>query len=753
MTDGERAARHADRINGSHPDAAALQAEWAYLRAVIDTAPSLIFAKDWEGHFTLANRAMAEIYGTTPETLLGKTDNDFNPDGEQVEHFLRADRQVIETGRPLLIVEEPVTNPQSGDTRWFQTRKVLLLAPDGTRQVLGVSTDITKSKQAEAEIRKARQEAEELAHELQGQAAQLEEQAADLEIANEELSAAEGRLRAIINSSLDAIVTADANSVITGWSHQAEAIFGWPAAVAVGKNLTETLIPHRYREAHQRGLERYLATGEGPILNRRIEITALRRDGREFPVELTVAPVRAGGRIAFSAFLRDLTEQKRTESRIAAEHAVTRILAESHTLKEAAPRVLAAIGQALDWEVGVFWSVDTIAERLRAVAIWHRPDATSPAFVTANQHILFARGVGVPGRVWEDGEPVWIADVTHESNFPRVTEAAEAGLHGALAFPIRAGDEVLGVIEFFHRDVVTPEERLLQSVQVIGSDIGQSIRRVRAEEERDQTLKALEQANAQLVERTAEAEAANRVKSEFLANMSHELRTPLNAIIGYGDLLRMGIAGPITDAQRAPLERIQASSTHLLGLIEDVLDLSKIEAGRITVERQPRPIFSVVDAALELVRPQAAKRKLEILNQCEGKANGRFVGDEDRVRQILVNLLSNAVKFTRPGGAIEVSCGANAEPEPDARLQGQGPWVWIRVADTGIGIASEQLDSVFQPFVQADSGRTRAAEGTGLGLTISRRLARLMDGDLTVESEPGVGSRFTLWLPAASPTE
>ncbi len=246
----------------------------------------------------------------------------------------------------------------------------------------------------------------------------------------------------------------------------------------------------------------------------------------------------------------------------------------------------------------------------------------------------------------------------------------------------------------------------------------------------------------------AEAERASRAKSEFLATMSHEIRTPVNAVVGYVDLLESGIGGTLTDAQRLYLERVRASNRHLLGLINDVLDLAKAEAGQMQVDLEAAVVGPVVDAAMDLLRPQAEGRSLSISAACEGHPDARFIGDVDRVRQIILNLLTNAMKFTPDGGRVRVSCGT-AHPPADARVsETVGTWTYIRVEDTGIGIAPDGLLQIFDPFTQADTGYTRSREGTGLGLAISRRLARLMDGDLTAESRLGEGSTFTLWLPS-----
>jgi len=246
------------------------------------------------------------------------------------------------------------------------------------------------------------------------------------------------------------------------------------------------------------------------------------------------------------------------------------------------------------------------------------------------------------------------------------------------------------------------------------------------------------------------AETASRTKSSFLATMSHEIRTPLNAILGYHELLEMDVGGSLTPVQRGYLDRARSSGQQLLALIEDILDFSRLEAGRLTVEHVPTQIGVSVEGAIGSVEPQVRKKGITLVDAVSGQAaRVAYWGDEDRVQQIMVNLLANAVKFTEPGGRITVSAGTADRPSPEAQLNGEGPWVYVRVEDTGMGIAPERLQDIFEPFVQGDMSRTRRHPGTGLGLAISRRLAREMGGDLTVQSALGAGSTFCLWLPAA----
>jgi len=244
-----------------------------------------------------------------------------------------------------------------------------------------------------------------------------------------------------------------------------------------------------------------------------------------------------------------------------------------------------------------------------------------------------------------------------------------------------------------------------------------------------------------------EAEAASTAKTDFMAKMSHEIRTPINAMMGYAELLEMGISGDVTETQAKQLARIRASGEHLTALVNEILDLAKIEAGSMTVEPSVASAGEAAEAALALIRPQASTKGVELAPTVEGDATSRYLGDPQRVQQILTNLLSNAVKFTAAGGTVSVRCGRGAPP---SQLGGNGhhAWTWITVADSGVGIARDDLERIFQPFVQVDQGYTRAHGGTGLGLTISRNLAQMMGGEITVESTPGRGSSFSLWLPA-----
>jgi len=249
---------------------------------------------------------------------------------------------------------------------------------------------------------------------------------------------------------------------------------------------------------------------------------------------------------------------------------------------------------------------------------------------------------------------------------------------------------------------------------------------------------ALNERSTQLETQRTIAQDANHAKSAFLASMSHELRTPLNAIGGYVQLIEMGIHGPVTPGQADALAKVARSQRHLLRLINEVLNLAKIEAGSVNYDSRPIVLRDVVNAVFPMIEPQVRDRGLT--SEIDVSPQLVALADRDKTEQILLNLLSNAVKFTNAGGCIRIAAGDGG---------GSPGRVWLQVEDTGVGIPPDKLESVFDPFVQVDVSAARRAEGTGLGLAISRDLALGMKGQLSVKSIQQHGSTFRLTLPAA----
>jgi PAS domain S-box-containing protein len=292
----------------------------------------------------------------------------------------------------------------------------------------------------------------------------------------------EARKAAILTTALDCIITIDHQGNVLDFNPAAERTFGYRRADVLGREMAEFIIPPAYRDRHREGMARYLATGEGPALNRRVELTAVRADGTEFPVELAITRIPAEGPAVFTGYLRDISDRRRAERRHDARLAFTQVLSQGGPVEEVTSRVLQAVCEGLGWDAGIFWRADPSAGVLRCGQLWHGPSPRFEAYAAACPHETFGPGVGLPGRVWGTGQPAWIADVLADPNFPRAALAAAAGLCTGFGVPVRLGPEVLGVFEFFSDTLAEPDADLLEMMDTIGAHFGQFLERREAEE-------------------------------------------------------------------------------------------------------------------------------------------------------------------------------------------------------------------------------------------------------------------------------
>ena len=423
---------------------------------------------------------------------------------------------------------------------------------------------------------------------------------------------------------------------------------------------------------------------------------------------------------------KEINVRKQSEARLATEHAITRTLADALSLEQAAPAILKTFCEHIEADICCLWLLNDARTKLSCTHIENGDDEEFAAFINETRRVGISKGIGLPGNVWKKNAPVWLPNTVRGTNFPRATFAATVGLHSAIGFPIKINKEFHGVIEFFTRRPLMPDQPLLNMLDAIGSEIGQFIQRKRVEAERENLL-AREKS---LRER---AEIASRLKDEFLATVSHELRTPLNAIIGWGQILQSGKLE--AKKQEDALNTIFRNAKSQAQLINDLLDTSRLMTGNLLLNLSPTPVIPVIEAAMDAVRPAAEAKGITFSTAYRSKV-ATITCDAQRLQQIIWNLLTNAVKFTPANGQVNVALEQGEET------------IQIIVSDDGEGISPEFLPFVFDRFRQADSSSTRKHNGLGLGLAIVRHLAELHGGTVTVSSEGGgKGATFTVTLP------
>jgi PAS domain S-box-containing protein len=543
----------------------------------------------------------------------------------------------------------------------------------------------------------------------QGLVRTVREQADDTEAQAEFLRQSEEQTRLILETAQEAFISIDPEGMIVAWNPEAEETFGWRRDEVMGRELADTVLPYRYRNPHRIGIKHFLETGEGPVLNKRLELIAIHKEGHEFPVELTISPTKVGEDYVFNAFLRDITERKQADQYFRVQHEVTNVIAESIAREDFMPDVLAVLGEAMGWGLGEFWSVDRPAGVLRLQSVWHLPSIDIDELERRSRDLEFDRGVGLPGRAWERQQPVYVADIRDDPEFLRSSAAVSQGLRSAIGIPIHGDEGVLGVIMFFSSEIAAPNRELEAMMGTLGSQVGQAIERHQAEVE------------------------ADRLKNEFFSLVSHEFRTPLTSIVGYIELLEETPEG-IPEEERAQfLGVVKRNSERLRRLVDELLFISKVQGGNFALTPRPLNLDELASHALEAVRPAAEESGLSLELDTDGVTE--FHGDPDRLAQLLDNLLSNAVKYTPAGERIEVN------------LSNGGDQVVIEVRNTGVYIQPNEVRHLFDRFFRASTAIEGEMPGVGLGLTIAQSIVEAHGGEIRAKSDRESGTVFRVKLP------
>ncbi|MFP4121679.1 PAS domain S-box protein [Coleofasciculus sp.] len=527
------------------------------------------------------------------------------------------------------------------------------------------------------------------------------EDISDRKATEAELRDSEAKFRAFLESASEAIIVTNAPGEIIVFNAKAEDLFGYNRSEVFGRKI-EYLMPQRYHSIHTDHRLDYLTHPSKRSMGKSQELYAKRQDGTEFPIEVGLSTIQTKNGTFVIAFLTDITERQQ------AEHEIKRL------------------NQKLESQIRETETRYAQIVELAEEGIWVTDAQGNTTYINqAMARMLGYTEVEILGHA--------IADFLPPGD-NRFTAAASIPLHQnqvhrqEVELRTKSGNRIWAYMST--SPVLDHQENLLWSCSLV-YDIT----------ERKQAEKQLRESNERISLANAELARATRLKDEFLASMSHELRTPLNAILGLAEALQEEVYGSLTPKQRKSLATIEQSGKHLLDLINDILDLSKIESGKMSLSVSLVSVDSLCESSLTFIKQQAQQKNIR-LDYHIAPGLSEIEVDERRIRQVLVNLLSNAVKFTPDGG--QVSLQVTTDPD--------GEQLQLSVTDTGIGIAPENLNKLFKPFVQLDSSLSRRYGGTGLGLALVRRIVELQGGSIALDSEVGKGSCFTVNLPRKHPS-
>jgi PAS domain S-box-containing protein len=527
------------------------------------------------------------------------------------------------------------------------------------------------------------------------------------------------RLAAIVDSSDDAIISKALDGTILTWNAAAERIFGYSWQEMKGRT-TACLFPPDRLEEELRHIERIK---QGDRVEH-FETVRWRKDGREIDVAMTISPIKnaSGEIIALSKIARDITARKQAERRLGAEHAVAHTLANSLTLEEATLRVLQAVCESIDWDVGVLWSLDPEAQVLRCTEFWCRPSVTVPVFEQVTRELVIAEGVGLPGRAWSSGRPAWIRDVSEDQNFPRAIIAKQEGLHAGTAFPIALGGQLLGVMCFLSREIREPDEAQMAMMSAIGSQVGQFMQ-----------VKQAQREAAKLQEQLFQSQKMEAV-GRLAGGVAHDFNNLLTAIIGYSELLLSRIGS------RSEIEHIREAGRRAALLTRQLLAFSRREV----IEPKLLNLNDVLDNLEPLLR-RLIGEDVELTITLDSSLS-TVKADVSQFEQIIMNLAVNARDAMPSGGRLVIETRNVELDAAYVRTQvavASGPYIQLTVTDTGCGMDAATQARIFEPFFTTKS----AGKGTGLGLAMVYGIVTQNGGTISVQSEVGKGTTFSVYWP------
>lgn len=502
---------------------------------------------------------------------------------------------------------------------------------------------------------------------------------------------------------------------------------GWKRSELIGQNWFDTCVPEG--GSARAVFYDHIATGDIPP---RIEYEIMARDGTRRMIQWDNTVLRTPLRdvLGTASLGADVTEARTQEETVKLLQSITLAISTAHDLNPALETTLRSICRAAGWGYGEAWMPTADGTRLERTAYYASDAERVGPLISGDGNLTRAPSEGLPGQAWQSKAVVWIRDLQDlqgGASLPRAGAAVECGFRASVSLPVMSGQEVVAVLLFLIERPRLSDSRYTDMINVVGNHIGAVIARIRAQR----------QYEVDLLRARDEAQAASQAKSEFLSRMSHELRTPLNSVIGFANVLRKNKSGRLAADELTYLDRIAANGRHLLTLVNNVLDISKVEAGRLTVTTGLVALDELLRDVVGQLEGQP--RSPDVVLRAEvPESVAPITSDLVLLRQVLINLAGNALKFTHAGSVVlAVDVDSSGQP------------LRIHVRDTGIGIPAERQEAIFEPFEQAAPETHKTYGGTGLGLSISKAICDALGFGLTLQSEPGKGSTFTVHLAGA----
>ncbi|HWU54294.1 MAG TPA: PAS domain S-box protein, partial [Rhizomicrobium sp.] len=666
------------------------------LEAIVENSMAVIFVKDLAGRYVMVNRRYLDVFRVEREAVIGKTDYDIFSKYEAAA-FRAMDERVLHADHP--ITGEEIVTQADGFHTYVSIKAQLQNAAGHPYAVFGVSTDITERKRSE-----------------------------------KALAASEQRTRQIIETALDAVITIDQDGAITGWNPQAEKIFGWTREEALGKPVDESIMPQAYRDAHKRGLARYIATGDARVLNRRIELAALHRDGHEFPVELSITPTRSGDTVSFSAFVRDITERKNAETRLQEQlerlallERITRAVGQRQDLRSIFQVVVRTLEDRLPADFACICSYDPVSASLTVDHVGIKSAALGLELGIVERATIRADQNGLSRCV--QGALVYEPDIA-EIDLPFPQRLARRGLRSLVTTPLMIDANVFGVMVVSRRKENAFSSADCEFLKQLGDHVALAVQQAKLRGSLEAAYEDLKQTQQAVLQ-----QERLRALGQMASGIAHDINNAISPVAVYTQSLleRERDLSPRIHSYLETVGRVVKDISATVSRMRDFYRRNDSDT-----ETKALSLNDLVPQVVELTRARWNDMPLQrgivirVTTQLEEDLP-LIDGNATELREALTNLVFNAVDAMPQGGKITIRTASSSASKSDPRR------VMLEVADSGLGMDEDTRRRCLEPFFT-----TKGERGTGLGLAMVYGAAQRHKATVDIDSTPGKGTRIRL---------